>query len=82
MQIEEVFEEYMDALVTVELAVEFAVRDRRGPNTVIRQCWRNVKPRMINRTVIGIFDGVCKQPFPDGALKMLRRQLEMIADEK
>lgn len=38
MQIEEVFEEYMDALVTVELAVEFAVRDRRGPNTVIRQC--------------------------------------------
>lgn len=74
---EKVYEQYLDALVTVELAVEFAKRDKRKINQTIRACWAAVRPRITETQVIKIFDGLCKQPFPDGALKMLRRQLEL-----
>lgn len=41
-------EEYLDALVTLELAAKMAQRDKRRVNTVIRACWCSVRPRVTN----------------------------------
>jgi hypothetical protein len=59
-----------------------ASADRRPVNATIRASWSAIKKRMTNAKNISIFDGLCKQPFPEGALKMLRRQLDMIASQK
>lgn len=77
-EIEIQFEEYVDTLLTVELAVKLAQVDRRPVNKTIRDCWREIKPRIVKKENASIFDGICKQPFPDGALKMVRRQLNMV----
>ena len=39
-------------------------------------------PRLSDRKVRGIFTGLARQPFPDGALKMLRRQLDSMVGEQ
>lgn len=72
------FEEYCDCLLTIELAVKLAQIDRRPVNKTIRGSWSVIRKRMNNSANIGIFDGLCRQPFPDGALKMVRRQLNLI----
>lgn len=72
------FEEYVDCLLTIELAVKLAQIDRRPVNSTIRASWSAIRQRMQCRANIAIFDGLAKQPFPDGALKMVRRQLNMI----
>lgn len=41
-------EEYLDALVTLELAAKLAQRDKRPVNSVIRACWYTVRPRVTN----------------------------------
>lgn len=69
-------DQYLDALVTVELAVAFALKDRRPVNKAIRQCWLAIRPRIANQLNRDIFDGVSKQFMPHGALCMLRRQLD------
>ncbi|AGN89448.1 hypothetical protein Eta_002 [Serratia phage Eta] len=76
------FDEYYDCLMTIEIAAKMASLDRRPVNATIRGCWKVVKARMSNAKNIAIFDGLCKQPFPEGALKMLRRQLDMIASQQ
>lgn len=76
------FDEYYDCLMTIEIAAKMASLDRRPVNATIRGCWKAVKIRMSNAKNIAIFDGLCKQPFPEGALKMLRRQLDTIASHK
>jgi hypothetical protein len=76
------FDEYYDCLMTIEIAAKIASADRRPVNSTIRACWSAARKRMINTKNIAIFDGLCKQPFPEGALKMLRRQLDMIASHK
>lgn len=76
------FDEYYDCLMTIEIAAKMASIDRRPVNATIRGCWKVVKSRMSNAKNIAIFDGLCRQPFPEGALKMLRRQLDMIASQK
>lgn len=43
-----------------------------------RDSWSVIRNRMKCAANIAIFDGLCKQPFPDGALKMLRRQLNKV----
>lgn len=68
--------EYLDALVTLELAAKLAQRDKRPVNSVIRACWSTVRPRVTNELNRRIFDGMAKQFMPHGALCMLRRQLE------
>lgn len=76
------FDEYYDCLMTIEIAAKMASADRRPVNATIRSYWSAVRKRMGNAKNIAIFDGLCKQPFPEGALKMLRRQLDMIASQK
>lgn len=71
-------EEYLDALVTLELAAKLAQRDKRPVNSVIRACWYTVRPRITNELNRHIFDGMAKQFMPHGALCMLRRQLDEV----
>ncbi|WP_105679525.1 DUF7740 domain-containing protein [Cronobacter dublinensis] len=77
----EVCEEYLDALVTVELAAKLAQKDGRKINAAIRATVAALLPRLSDRKVRGIFTGLARQPFPDGALKMLRRQLDSMVGE-
>ncbi|ELQ6121963.1 hypothetical protein ACI0ZS_000336 [Cronobacter turicensis] len=77
----EVCEEYLDALVTVELAAKLAQKDGRKINAAIRATVTSLLPRLSDRKVRGIFTGLARQPFPDGALKMLRRQLDSMVGE-
>ena len=72
------FEEYCDCLLTMELSVKLAQIDRRPVNKTIRDSWPVIRKRMKFAANIAIFDGLCKQPFPDGALKMVRRQLNQV----
>ena len=76
------FEEYCDCLLTIELAVKLAQIDRRPINKTIRDSWSVIRKRMECAANIAIFDGLCKQPFPDGALKMVRRQLNQVGGGK
>lgn len=68
--------EYLDALVTLELAAKFAQREQRPINGAIRSCWSTIRPRVTNELNRRIFDGMAKQFMPHGALCMLRRQLD------
>ncbi len=77
----EVCEEYLDALVTVELAAKLAQKDGRKINAAIRATVSALMTRIRDRKVKGIFTGLARQPFPDGALKMLRRQLDSMVGE-
>lgn len=72
------FDEYVDCLITIELAVKLAQIDRRPVNKTIRDSWSVIRKRMTNVANIAIFDGLCRQAFPDGALKMIRRHLNQI----
>ena len=69
--------EYLNVLVTVELAAEI---HRNKPNTAIRRCVARLLPRLTeHKRVYLIFQGLAKQAFPSGALHMLRRNLEEMA---
>lgn len=68
--------EYLDALVTLELAARMAQREQRPINRAICACWNAVRPRVTNELNRRIFDGMAKQFMPHGALCMLRRQLD------
>lgn len=70
--------EYLDALVTLELAARMAQREQRPINGAIRACWSAVRPRVTNELNRRIFDGMAKQFMPHGALCMLRRQLDEV----
>lgn len=78
-EVEIQFSEYLDALVVIEIAVAMAHREKRPINKTIRDCWAVVRLRMNNKNNMAIFDGLSKQVFPDGALKMLRRHLRDVA---
>lgn len=80
-QIEKQFIEYYDALMTLEIAVRIAECDKRPVNRTIRDCWSAVSTRVSNKQNRAIFTGVCKQQFPLGALRMLRRQLDSVGEE-
>ncbi len=69
-------DEYLDALVTIELAAAVARRDGRPVNAAIRACWANIRQRITNRLNRDIFDGLSRQMLPHGALCMLRRRLD------
>ncbi len=69
-------EEYLDALVTVELAAKLALQDGRQVNRTIRQCWSAIRTRITNGLNRYIFDGMAKPFMPHGALCMLRRRLD------
>lgn len=75
-------EQYLDALVTVELAARVAMLDRRPVNRAIRSCWSAIRPRIDNKLNRQIFDGMATQFMPHGALCMLRRQLDTAISEE
>lgn len=74
-------EQYLDALVTLELSAKLAMLDRRPVNRAIRSCWSAIRPRIDNKLNRQIFDGVASQFMPHGALCMLRRQLDSAISE-
>lgn len=74
-------EQYLDALVTIEIAARLAMLDRRQVNRAIRSCWSAIRPRIDNKLNRQIFDGVANQFMPHGALCMLRRQLDAAISE-
>jgi len=71
--------EYLNVLVTVELAAEI---HRNKPNTAIRKTVARLLPRMSHPRVKAIMVGLARQSFPLGCLCMLRRDLEEIVDGK
>lgn len=71
-------EEYLDALVTLELAARLAEKDKRPVNRAIKACWATIRCRVQNDLNRKIFDGVSRQLLPYGALCMLRRQLDEV----
>lgn len=71
-------EEYLDALVTLELAARLAEKDKRPVNRAIKACWSAIRCRVRNDLNRKIFDGVSRQLLPHGALCMLRRQLDEV----
>jgi len=75
-------EQYLDALVTVELSAKLAMIDRRPVNRAIRSCWSAIRPRIDNKLNRQIFDGMATQFMPHGALCMLRRQLDEAISEE
>jgi hypothetical protein len=75
-------EQYLDALVTLELAAKLAMIDRRPVNRAIRSCWSAIRPRIDNKLNRQIFDGMANQLMPHGALCMLRRQLDKAISEE
>lgn len=75
-------EQYLDALVTIELATKFAMMDSRQVNKSIRACWTAIRPRIDNKLNRQIFDGMANQFMPHGALCMLRRQLDTAISEE
>lgn len=75
-------EQYLDALVTIELAARLAMLERRPVNRAIRSCWSAIRPRIDNKLNRQIFDGMANQFMPHGALCMLRRQLDTAISEE
>lgn len=75
-------EQYLDALVTVELAAKLAMIEGRQVNKSIRACWSAIRPRIDNKLNRQIFDGMANQFMPHGALCMLRRQLDTAISEE
>ena len=74
-------EQYLDAIVTIELAAKLAMMESRQVNKSIRACWAAMRPRIDNKLNRQIFDGVVSQFMPHGALCMLRRQLDTAISE-
>lgn len=69
--------EYIETLVTVELAAEI---HRNKPNTAIRKTVARLLPRMSHPRVKAIMIGLARQAYPSGCLLMLRRELENVVD--
>lgn len=72
-------EQYLDALVTLELSAKLAMLERRPVNGSIKARWQAIRPKVTNDINRKIFDGVSRQAMPHGALCMLRRQLDECA---
>lgn len=83
--VEAVFEEHLDILVTLEIAVELARRDGRQPNNVVRAAWETIRPRVKFYGNLVTFDGVGRATFPKVptfCLVMLRNHLDRTLEGK
>lgn len=69
-------EQYLDALVSLELAAKMAERDRRPVNAAIRATCIALQRRITDSRIILILRGLAALTFPAGALAMMRRQLD------
>lgn len=71
-------EQFLDALVSLELAAKMAERDRRPVNAAIRATSRALQRRITDSKILLILQGLVSQTFPSGALAMLRRRLDIM----
>lgn len=74
--IDENYSEFPDTVLHANLCIAFARLDGRSVNDAVRKCCRAVLERITDDTNRKIIAGVARQPFPDGAVSMLRRQLD------
>lgn len=72
MQPEEKFTEYVDALVTVELALAMAVKYKESVNKPVAQCARLVAMRCKDLANRQLFLGVSKSECPGVMVHMMR----------
>lgn len=72
MQPEENFTEYVDALVTVELALAMAVKYKESVNKPVAQCARLVAMRCKDLANRQLFLGVSKSECPGVMVHMMR----------
>lgn len=82
MNVEEQATEYLDCLVSAELSAELARRFGEKENLAVRNCCTALMQRILDRQNYLIFEGLRKQPFPAGALAMMRRQLDSFLTEE
>lgn len=74
-------EQFLDALVSLELAAKMAERDRRPVNAAIRATSRALQRRITDSKILLILRGLASQTFPSGALAMLRRRLDIMVGD-
>lgn len=81
--VEAVFAEHYDILLTLEIAVALARKDGRQPNAVLRAAWETVRPRVKFYGNLVTFDGVGRASFPKiptFCLVMLRNHLDAVME--
>lgn len=76
MQPEEKFTEYVDALVTVELALAMAVKYKEPVNKPVAQCARLVAMRCKDLANRQLFLGVSKDEYPAVLVYQFRTMLD------
>lgn len=81
MDLKEQAEEYLDCLVTAELAFAMARKFREKENNAVKNCCSAMLQRIRCNRNYQVFDGLRRQPFPSGALAMMRRQLDNAMNE-
>lgn len=69
-------EQYLDALVSLELAAICARLDGRPISAAIRATSSALQRRITDSKILLILRGLASQTFPAGALAMMRRQLD------
>lgn len=75
-------EQYLDALVSLELAAICARLDGRPISAAIRTTSSALQRRVTDSKILLILRGLSSQAFPVGALAMMRRQLDsMVGDQ-
>lgn len=82
MNIEEQATEYLDCLVSVELSVALARKFGEKESLAVRNCCTALLQRIRDHQNYLIFEGLRKQPFPAGAIAMMRRQLDQFLTEE
>lgn len=74
--------EYLDLLVSMELCVKLARKHGEKVNTSLRNCCTALMQRIRDHQNYLIVQGVRKQPFPAGAVDMMRRQLDQFLTDE
>lgn len=69
-------EEFVDCLVTCELAVAYAEERGYKPNSIIKHCCNELLKRIKGEKNRKAFERLKRQPYPLGALKQYRRFLD------
>lgn len=69
-------EQYLSALVSLELAYHIAEKYNEQMNKSVRHCCNKLLERITDSKIIAIINGVKRQAYPVGAVKKLRRELD------
>ena len=83
--VEAVYAEHLDILLTLEIAVALARKDGRSGNAVIRAAWETIRPRVKFYGNLVTFDGVGRAAYPKiptFSMVMLRNHLDRIMEDE